>query len=113
MTNVEHDFDTEHRRRSLPDTTSKHSPAQQVIIDRIYARADEIKRRELETTFSMLEAHSELTDEQYVIIEELADALVAELLESPTTFLRNECVTRSELQTAAELFLSSPSDEQQ
>lgn len=113
MTNVEYDFDTEHRRRSLPDTTYKHSPAQQAIIDCIRARADEIKQRELETAFSRLEAHGELTDEQRAIIEELADALVSELLESPTTYLRNECVPRSDLQTAAELLLSNPSDERQ
>jgi glutamyl-tRNA reductase len=113
MTNVGPDFNTEHRSCSLPVITSKHPPAQRVIIDRIHARADEIKQRELETAFSMLETHAELTDEQHAIIEELADALVAELLESPTTGLRKEYVTWSELQTAAELFLSSPSDEQQ
>lgn len=113
MTNVEHDFDTKHRRRSLPVATSKHSSEQQVIIDHIHARADEIKRRELESAFTVLEAHGELTDKQRAIVEELADTLVAELLESPTTALRKECVPHSELQTAAELFLSNPSDEQQ
>lgn len=113
MINVKHDFDTEHRSCSLPVTTSKHLLTYQGIINRIHTQTDEIKQRELETAFSMLETHAELTDEQHAIIEELADVLVAELLESPTTALREEYVTWSELQTAAELFLSSPSDEQQ
>lgn len=106
MTTGEYDFDTEHRSCSLPVTTST-----QIIIDRIHARADEIKRRELETAFSRLEACGELTDEQRAIIEELADALIAELLEPTTSTLRNESMTRSELQTTAELFLSSSSND--
>jgi hypothetical protein len=42
-----------------------------------------VRERPLSAAFGMLEAHGERIDEQRAIIEELADALVTKLLESP------------------------------
>jgi glutamyl-tRNA reductase len=58
-------------------------------ISAMYAGADRVKARELDRAMSKLEAQGELTDEQRETVEDLADALVGQLLAAPTRSLRD------------------------
>ncbi|ELZ51191.1 glutamyl-tRNA reductase [Halorubrum distributum JCM 9100] len=58
-------------------------------ISAMYAGADQVKARELDRAMSKLEAQGGLTDEQRETVEDLADALVGQLLAAPTRSLRD------------------------
>ena len=58
-------------------------------ISAMYAGADRVKARELDRAMSKLEAQGDLTDEQRETVEDLADALVGQLLAAPTRSLRD------------------------
>lgn len=58
-------------------------------ISAMYASADRVKAREVDRAISRLEAHEEVTDEQRATVEDLADALVGQLLAAPTRSLRD------------------------
>ena len=58
-------------------------------ISAMYAGADRVKAREVDRAVSKLEAQGELTDEQRETVEDLADALVGQLLAAPTRSLRD------------------------
>jgi glutamyl-tRNA reductase len=58
-------------------------------ISAMYAGADRVKARELDRAMSKLESQGELTDEQRETVEDLADALVGQLLAAPTRSLRD------------------------
>lgn len=57
------------------------------VIKAMYRGAEEIKRRELRTTLAKLD--EDLDDEGRVVVEDLADALVSQLLAIPTKSLRD------------------------
>ena len=58
-------------------------------ISAMYAGADRVKARELDRAVSKLEAQGDLSDEQRETVENLADALVGQLLAAPTRSLRD------------------------
>ena len=58
-------------------------------ISAMYAGADRVKARELDRAMSKLEAQGDLTDAQRETVEDLADALVGQLLAAPTRSLRD------------------------
>jgi len=58
-------------------------------ISAMYAGADRVKAREVDRAVSKLEAQGGLTDEQRETVEDLADALVGQLLAAPTRSLRD------------------------
>ena len=58
-------------------------------ISAMYAGADQVKARELDRAMSKLEAQGDLSDEQRETVEDLADALVGQLLAAPTRSLRD------------------------
>ena len=58
------------------------------VVAAMHESADRVKRRELETALQKLEAQGELTDEQRETVEDLADALVGQLMAAPTKSLR-------------------------
>ncbi|MUW15808.1 glutamyl-tRNA reductase, partial [Halorubrum sp. CBA1125] len=58
-------------------------------ISAMYAGADRVKARELDRALSKLEAQGGLTDDQRETVEDLADALVGQLLAAPTRSLRD------------------------
>ncbi len=71
----------------LLDEQYKRARADEVIAA-MYASAERLKQRELETAFSRLEATESLTEEHRQIIEAMADSLVGQLLAPPTKSLR-------------------------
>ncbi len=82
------------------------------VIGAMYEGAEEIKRREVATAISRMEATGDLTDEQREVVESLADSLVGQLLAAPTKSLRDaaERDDWSTIQTAIRLFDPSPDD---
>jgi len=58
-------------------------------ISAMYAGADRVKAREVDRALSKLEAQGGLTDEQRETVEDMADALVGQLLAAPTSSLRD------------------------
>jgi len=76
------------------------------VIAAMYESADTVKRRELETALSRLEAAGDLTDDQEAIVADLADALVSQLLAAPTRSLRDAAADDDweTIQTALQLF---------
>jgi glutamyl-tRNA reductase len=58
------------------------------VIATMYEGADAVKEAELQQAFSRLESTDGLTQEQRVIVESMADALVNKLLAAPTKSLR-------------------------
>ncbi|WP_435197175.1 glutamyl-tRNA reductase [Natronomonas sp. EA1] len=66
----------------------KRKRADQVIAG-MYEGAERMKARELEKALSKLESAGDVTDEQRAIVESMADALVSQLLASPTQSLRD------------------------
>ncbi|MFB6137161.1 MAG: glutamyl-tRNA reductase [Halobacteriaceae archaeon] len=59
------------------------------VIAAMYESADELKRREVATALSQLEAGGDLTEDQREAVEALADSLVSQLLAAPTRSLRD------------------------
>lgn len=62
-------------------TTRQPNP--QETIERITARGEQIRRRELETALDGLQAHGDLTPGQRAAVETLSTTLVEELLAVP------------------------------
>jgi glutamyl-tRNA reductase len=58
-------------------------------ISAMYAGADRVKAREVDRALSKLESQGGLTDEQRETVEDMADALVGQLLAAPTSSLRD------------------------
>ncbi|WP_418286140.1 glutamyl-tRNA reductase [Halorubrum sp. DTA46] len=58
-------------------------------ISAMYAGADRVKAREVDRAVSRLEAQGGLSDEQRETVEDLADALIGQLLAAPTRSLRD------------------------
>lgn len=58
------------------------------VIASMYESADQLKRREMETALSRLEANGDFSPAQRDIVESLADALISHLLAAPTRSLR-------------------------
>jgi glutamyl-tRNA reductase len=58
-------------------------------ISAMYAGADRVKAREVDRAISRLEAHGDLNAAQRETVEDLADALVGQLLAAPTRSLRD------------------------
>lgn len=58
------------------------------VVAAMRASADRVKRRELETALRKLETQGGLTDDQRDTVEDLADALVGQLMAAPTKSLR-------------------------
>ena len=58
-------------------------------ISAMYAGADRVKAREVDRALSRLESQGGLTDEQRETVEDMADALVGQLLAAPTSSLRD------------------------
>ncbi|EMA66782.1 glutamyl-tRNA reductase [Halorubrum aidingense JCM 13560] len=58
-------------------------------ISAMYAGADRVKAREVDRALSRLEAHGDLNAAQRETVEDLADALVGQLLAAPTRSLRD------------------------
>ncbi len=58
-------------------------------ISAMYASADRVKAREVDRALSKLEAQGGLTEEQRETVEDMADALVGQLLAAPTSSLRD------------------------
>ncbi|WP_224334573.1 glutamyl-tRNA reductase [Haloprofundus halobius] len=75
-------------------------------ISAMYESADAVKRREVRTALSKLDAQGEMTDEQRETVEALADALVGQLLAAPTKSLRDAAADDdwTTIQTAMQLF---------
>ena len=73
------------------------------VIGAMYESAEQIKARELHTTFSKLDG---LDDEQRATIESMADALVGQLLAAPTESLRDAAENDdwTTINTALQLF---------
>ncbi|MES3518105.1 MAG: glutamyl-tRNA reductase [Natronomonas sp.] len=69
-------------------TQYKRKRADQVIAA-MYEGAERVKRQELRTALSKLESEDELTDDQRMVVESMADALVGQLLSAPTESLRD------------------------
>jgi glutamyl-tRNA reductase len=59
------------------------------VIAAMHESAERVKRRELRTALSRMEANGGVTDEQREVVESLADALVGQLLAAPTKSLRD------------------------
>jgi glutamyl-tRNA reductase len=59
------------------------------VIATMYEGADAVKEAELQQALSQLDAVEELTEEQRVIVESMADSLVNKLLAAPTKSLRD------------------------
>ncbi|QCJ48481.1 glutamyl-tRNA reductase [Haloprofundus sp. MHR1] len=81
-------------------------------ISGMYESAEAVKRREVQTALSKLDAQGELTDEQRETVEALADALVGQLLAAPTKSLRDAAADDdwTTIQTAMQLFNPSFDD---
>jgi len=75
-------------------------------ISAMYEGAERVKARELDRALEKLEAQGDLTDEQRETVEALADALVGQLLASPTSSLREAAAEDdwTTIQTAMRLF---------
>ncbi|WP_416840559.1 glutamyl-tRNA reductase [Haloferax sp. DFSO52] len=75
-------------------------------ISSMYEAAELVKRREVSTAISKLEAQGDLTDEQRETVESLADALIGQLLSAPTKSLRDAAGDDdwTTIQTAMRLF---------
>ncbi|AFK20008.1 glutamyl-tRNA reductase [Haloferax mediterranei ATCC 33500] len=75
-------------------------------ISSMYEAAEHVKRREVSTALSKLEAQGDLTDEQRETVESLADALIGQLLAAPTKSLRDAAGDDdwTTIQTAMRLF---------
>ncbi|KAB1187646.1 MULTISPECIES: glutamyl-tRNA reductase [Haloferax] len=75
-------------------------------ISSMYEAAEHVKRREVSTAISKLEAQGDLTDEQRETVESLADALIGQLLSAPTKSLRDAAGDDdwTTIQTAMRLF---------
>ncbi|MFC7130979.1 glutamyl-tRNA reductase [Haloferax chudinovii] len=75
-------------------------------ISSMYEAAEHVKRREVSTALSKLEAQGDLTDEQRETVESLADALVGQILAAPTKSLRDAAGDDdwTTIQTAMRLF---------
>ncbi|KTG29032.1 glutamyl-tRNA reductase [Haloferax profundi] len=75
-------------------------------ISSMYEAAEHVKRREVSTAISKLEAQGGLTDEQRETVESLADALIGQLLSAPTKSLRDAAGDDdwTTIQTAMRLF---------
>ena len=75
-------------------------------VSAMYENAEALKRREVETALSKLEAQGELTERQRESVESLADALVGKLLAAPTKSLREAAAEDdwNTIQTAMRLF---------
>ncbi|MFB6154679.1 MAG: glutamyl-tRNA reductase [Haloferacaceae archaeon] len=75
-------------------------------ISAMYESAERLKQRELETAFSKLEVHGDLTDRQREAVQALADTLVGQLLAAPTRSLREAAAEDdwATIQTAMRLF---------
>ncbi|WP_224450205.1 glutamyl-tRNA reductase [Haloprofundus salilacus] len=75
-------------------------------ISTMYESAEAVKRREVQTALSKLDAQGEMTDEQRKTVEALADALVGQLLAAPTKSLRDAAADDdwTTIQTAMQLF---------
>ncbi|KAB1198328.1 MULTISPECIES: glutamyl-tRNA reductase [Haloferax] len=75
-------------------------------ISSMYEAAELVKRREVSTAISKLEAQGDLTDEQRETVESLADALIGQLLSAPTKSLRDAAGDDdwTTIQTAMQLF---------
>jgi len=58
-------------------------------ISAMYAGADRVKAREVDRALSKLESQGELTEAQRETVEDMADALVGQLLAAPTSSLRD------------------------
>ncbi|MFC7046769.1 glutamyl-tRNA reductase [Halobacteriaceae archaeon GCM10025711] len=76
------------------------------VIAAMYESAERLKRRELATAFSKLEARDELTDEQREVVSALADTLVSQMLAAPTRSLRDAAAQDdwTTINTALQLF---------
>ncbi|WP_418280652.1 glutamyl-tRNA reductase [Halorubrum sp. DTA98] len=76
------------------------------VISTMYAEADRVKNRELDSALSKLDAQGELTDDQRETVEAMADALVGQLLAAPTRSLRDAAGEDDweTIQTALRLF---------
>ena len=59
------------------------------VISAMYEGAERMKRRELQTALSKLEADGEFSEEQRAVVESMADSLVSQLLAPPTESLRD------------------------
>lgn len=59
------------------------------VIAAMYESAEAVKRREVRAALDRMTADGELTDEQRAAVEDLADALVNQLLAAPTRSLRD------------------------
>ena len=75
-------------------------------ISTMYESAELVKERELRTALSRLEAQGEVTEAQRETVEDLADALVGQLLAAPTKSLRDAAAEDdwTTIQTALDLF---------
>ncbi|WP_306169485.1 glutamyl-tRNA reductase [Halococcus qingdaonensis] len=95
--------DSRDRRRRVSQRSSRHDPSRERTIEQLHVHADRIERRELRTALTKLEQHGTLTDTQQAIVADMADALVDELLASPTQSLRNtSSADHSDVRTALE-----------
>ncbi|MDZ7701920.1 MAG: glutamyl-tRNA reductase [Halobacteriales archaeon] len=70
------------------------------VIRGMYQGAERVKERELETALARLDAEEALDDAEREVVEELADALVAQLLAVPTKSLR-EAAAEDDWETVA------------
>ncbi|MFH5799733.1 glutamyl-tRNA reductase [Haladaptatus sp. CMAA 1911] len=75
------------------------------VIAGMYAGAEQVKERELQTALSRLESE-EFDEEQRAIVESMADALVSQLLAPPTKSLRDAAANDdwTTINTALQLF---------
>ncbi|SHK64366.1 glutamyl-tRNA reductase [Haladaptatus paucihalophilus] len=82
----------------------KRKRADEVIAE-MYAGAEQVKERELQTALSRLESE-DFDEEQRAIVESLADALVSQLLAPPTKSLRDAAANDdwTTINTALQLF---------
>lgn len=77
----------------------------ETVREAIRARAEDVKRQELEKAFHRLEAHRDLTARQRRIITQLATAIVDDIVVSPEAALQNTSDYDSEtVRIATELF---------
>ncbi len=99
---VEDEFD-----RLLDQYKRKRADA---VIAAMHEGAEFLKEREIETAISRLEARREVDEEDREIIESLADALVGQLLATPTHSLREAAAEDdwSTINTALQLFDPEP-----
>ncbi|MDL5362625.1 glutamyl-tRNA reductase [Halalkalicoccus sp. NIPERK01] len=81
------------------------------VIGGMYAGAERVKRAEVATALSKLEAQGGLTDDQRETVEAMADALVGQLLAAPTRSLR-EAAAEDDWETInAAIQLFDPTDD--